>query len=81
MYVSSLDVRPEFDSEHRIVVLVNGSPVEGGPFEEADIEVQGLHRGTHELQALLRDAEGRTLARSGTVTIYLHQASALSPNR
>jgi len=43
------------------------------------IPLTGLHRGTHELQALIVDGNGQVLTRSPTVTFTLHQASRLNP--
>lgn len=76
-----LDVRPRLSEDQRILVLVDGSPYRQGPFTSTDITLSGLDRGAHELQALLRDDGGRVLARSATVTVYLHQASRLFRNR
>ncbi|MFB4203846.1 hypothetical protein KBTX_01388 [wastewater metagenome] len=76
-----LDVRPRLSEDQRILILVDGSPYRQGPFTVTDITLSGLDRGAHELQALLRDDSGRVLARSATVTVYLHQASRLFRNR
>lgn len=76
-----LNVRPRFSEDHRILILVDGSPYREGPFTSTDVTLSGIDRGAHELQALLRDDSGRVLARSSTVTVYVHQASRLFRNR
>ncbi|HXZ91730.1 MAG TPA: hypothetical protein VEG36_02510 [Burkholderiales bacterium] len=45
------------------------------------IELIGIDRGTHTLQALLLDAKGEQLAASEPVTFYMWQASRLFPSR
>jgi len=45
------------------------------------IELNGIERGTHTLQALLLDAKGEQLAASEPVTFYMWQASRLFPSR
>lgn len=41
----------------------------------------GIHRGTHRLQALITDRDGRTLAATDARRFYMWQASRLFPNR
>ncbi|WP_018717440.1 DUF4124 domain-containing protein [Arhodomonas aquaeolei] len=76
-----LDVRPRLADDQHVLVLVDGSPSKQGPFTASDITLTDLDRGAHELQVLLRNDDGRVLARSSTVTVYLHQASRLFRNR
>lgn len=45
------------------------------------ITLEGIDRGSHNLQAVLLDAEGKQLAASATVTFYMWHASRLYPNR
>lgn len=45
------------------------------------IELQGIDRGAHTLQAVLLDANGDRIAASQPVTFYMWQASRLFPGR
>lgn len=45
------------------------------------IELDGIDRGSHSLQAVLLDAHGKQVAVSAPVTFYMWHASRLFPNR
>ncbi|HKI63140.1 MAG TPA: hypothetical protein VKA16_00795 [Burkholderiales bacterium] len=45
------------------------------------IKLEGIDRGSHVLQAVLADAEGKRLAASTPVTFHMWQASRLFPSR
>ncbi|MGH8746386.1 MAG: hypothetical protein ACREUK_07840 [Burkholderiales bacterium] len=45
------------------------------------IELKGIYRGNHSLQAILLSADGRRVAVSAPVTFYMWHASRLFPNR
>jgi hypothetical protein len=45
------------------------------------IELEGIDRGSHSLQAVLLDASGRQIAASQPVSFYMWHASRLFPNR
>ncbi|HUJ87002.1 MAG TPA: hypothetical protein VLX30_09150 [Burkholderiales bacterium] len=45
------------------------------------IELQGIDRGTHTLQAVLLDPKGERIAASAPITFYLWRASRLLPDR
>lgn len=45
------------------------------------IRLEGIDRGSHDLQAVLLDADGRRVATSASVTFYMWHASRLFPNR
>lgn len=42
--------------------------------------LQNLDRGTHQLSAVIKNKQGRTLKQSDTITFHLHRHSILHPN-
>ncbi len=77
----SVGVEPEPGPDQRVELLVDGEPAPGGPFSGGQIELTGIDRGAHELQAVLKGGDGQELDRSEPVTFYMHQASRLLPGR
>jgi hypothetical protein len=73
-------VEAALGDRRRIRLLLDGSPV--GPDTDAStIDLEGIDRGAHTLQALLVDEKGEVLARSEAVTFYMWRASAQFPTR
>lgn len=64
----------------RIQLLLDGSALPRS-YRGNVIELKGIERGTHSLQAVLLDAKGEQLAASQPVTFYMWQASRLFPGR
>lgn len=63
---------------YRIRLLLDGEPaVPDG--SGTRFQLSGIDRGTHELQALIVDEDGRVLTRSEPVTFSVWQASRLNP--
>ena len=58
----------------RVQLLLDGSALPRSYRGEV-IELKGIERGTHSLQAVLLGAEGERLAASQPVTFYMWQAS------
>lgn len=54
---------------HRLVILDNGTPLDKSVLDFPD-------PGTHQLQAIIEDANGRPLIRSAPVTFYVHRTKA-----
>ncbi|WP_435104322.1 DUF4124 domain-containing protein [Arhodomonas sp. AD133] len=77
----SVGVEPELGPGQSVELLMDGERAPGGPFAGGQIELTGIDRGAHELQAVLRSADGEALDRSEPVTFYMHQASRLHPGR
>lgn len=65
---------------HRLVILLDGTPV-SGPGTETQATLSNVDRGTHTLMAEVRDALGRGVMQSATVTFHLKQHSSLPPAR
>lgn len=45
------------------------------------VSLSNVERGSHQIQLQLLDKDGKVLASSSSITVYLHRASALSPAR
>jgi hypothetical protein len=64
----------------RVQLMLDGSALPR-TYRGNVIELKGIDRGTHTLQAVLLDAKGERLAASEPVTFYMWQASRLFPGR
>jgi hypothetical protein len=62
------------DSGHRLVIYLDGKPVEGG-------SITGLHRGTYRVHAAIVAADGVQLIESEPVSFHLRQHSIQNPQR
>lgn len=74
-----LSVTPSLRPGDKIEVMLDGRSVGGG--RSTAIALTEMNRGTHTVQALIKDASGKVLARSNAVSFTLHKGSRLSPQR
>jgi hypothetical protein len=65
---------------HRFRVLLDGVQAPG-EWRSAHFSLHGIERGTHTVQVIVTDADGRRLAESAPVEFHLWQASRLFPHR
>ena len=74
----TLTVKPKLDvaAGHRISVVLDNKR-EYGPTKDPHFTLKGVVRGTHTLQALIKDPDGQVLAKTDPVTIYVKQHSRL----
>ncbi len=63
---------------YRIRLLLDGEPA-APDNSRTRFQLSGVDRGSHELQALIVDDDGRVLTRSAPVTFYMWQASRRNP--
>jgi len=72
----SLRIRPELNlaEGHNIWMLMNGKPVMKN-LQSPSFKIEGLERGANELQAQIRDKNGKVVVRTRTTVIFVHQAS------
>jgi len=78
-----LSVRVAFsggEAEGGVQLVLDGATLPQ-TYRKDVIELNGIERGEHTLQALLLDAKGGQLAASEPVTFYMWHASRLSPTR
>jgi len=74
-----VSLAPSLRSGDKIEVLLDGRSVGGG--RSTAIALTAMDRGTHSVQAVIKDASGKVLARSNTVSFTLQKGSLLSPQR
>ena len=68
-----VEVSPSLNPEDKIQVLLDGSPV-GAPQTSTSLNLQGVDRGTHQVQAQVIGSDGKMIMTSAPVTFYLHHA-------
>ncbi len=63
----------------RIFLMLDGQPLNGGMATGSQFTLTSLDRGTHTLQAVVRDSEGGLMCQTPGVTYNVHQPSILNP--
>lgn len=76
----SLRSRPRIRSGHTIYLIMDGQEVQQLPRGRMQVRLSDVFRGTHTLQAEVRDAGGSTIARSDSVQFTVQQTSLQNPN-
>ena len=76
----SILLDPSLQPGHRVSLIVDGRPL-SATFDGLAIELSGVQRGSHELQAVVADASGKRLIQSSPVQFTMRQASRLEPLR
>lgn len=71
-----LALTPTLQPDHRVRLSVDGQAVSGN-FDGLAIELSGVDRGVHRLQATVVDAAGRQLIQSQAVEFTMRQASRI----
>jgi hypothetical protein len=69
-----LDPPLKYEKKHTIWLLLDGQPLEKN-YVNLSIPTGRLDRGTHKLQAEVRDSEGKTLINSNTIIVYIHYST------
>ena len=76
----TLGVKPALNSqEGDRITLVMDNAREYGPTADLHFSLNGVNRGTHTLQAMIKNAQGKVISKTATVTIFVKQASRLHP--
>jgi len=75
-------MHPTLDSKagHRLRVTLDEALLPGA-WTTTRFTLQQVERGTHRLQVIVVDGDGRTLGQSATIEFYMWQASRLFPQR
>jgi hypothetical protein len=78
----TVSLRPPLRSRagHNLVILMDGQAVARSQGEIL-FHLNDVFRGTHVLEAMIADNDGKELQRSAPITIHVHQASIQAPNR
>jgi hypothetical protein len=73
-------LNPKLVPGDKLVILVDGKEKQTS-ISDTHFEISDLERGTHTVQAQVRDSGGKIVKTSNTVTIYMHKASVNQPSR
>ena len=74
----ALDLEPPLSPGHRVVVRVDGQPA-GGAEGSLGVTLVNLSRGTHQLDAVVVNASGETVASAGPVTFHVLRVHLPAP--
>jgi hypothetical protein len=77
----SVSVRtdPAVHAGDQIYILMDGTALNGGNPTGAQFSVSPVDRGSHTLQAVVRDASGNLMCQTPGITVDVHQNSILNP--
>ncbi|GMG86240.1 DUF4124 domain-containing protein [Biformimicrobium ophioploci] len=64
---------------HSVIALIDGRPSPAVPDSTA-VNISAIERGTHTLQAVLLDADGRELGRSQVITVFVKRPGLQVPD-
>ena len=68
----AIKLEPGLQRGHRVALYIDGKAVEDG-FDGLAIELSGVERGTHSIQAAVSDEKGKQLIKSASVSFTLRQ--------
>ncbi|MDX2316558.1 MAG: DUF4124 domain-containing protein [Gammaproteobacteria bacterium] len=72
-------LKPSLQSGDKIDLQLDGRSVGGG--RSTAITLAEVDRGTHSLQAMVKNSDGKVVARSNSVTFTIQRGSQMSPQR
>ena len=70
---------PGVRSGDEVVLLLDGSRVANFPPSGGTTTINGIDRGSHSLQAIVRDGNGQVVCQSANITFTVLQPSVLNP--
>jgi hypothetical protein len=76
----SVQTDPALKPGDQIFVSLDGQPINEGKPTGAQFTLSPVDRGTHTLQAQVRDVDETILCQTPAVTFSIHQPSLLNPN-
>jgi len=74
----NVDLKPALAKKDKLIVTVDGNK-KGETTSGNSIELTGIDRGTHSIQAKIIDANGKVVKTSQSITVYLHKTSVNQP--
>jgi Domain of unknown function (DUF4124) len=74
----SVRTDPGLRRGHQIFILMDGTAVNGGNPTGSQFSISPVDRGTHTLQAVVRDGSGNLMCQTPGVTVDVHQNSILN---
>lgn len=75
----NLRVDPALQSDHQIVLTIDGRPMEGFSRNTQQFDLKNIPRGTHVAVAQIMDGRGTKLQETAPVTFYVRQESVAQP--
>lgn len=75
-----IKIDPPLQEGDKILLLLDNKPY-GAPAASTRFELADVERGTHQLSAVLLDANQRVIKESNSVIIYVHRVTLNSPTR
>jgi len=78
---AGVKLQPTARPGDQLVVMLDGQRVPGVPPEGGAFTISPIDRGTHSLQAMVQDPQGKPVCQSQPVTFHVHQPSLLSPTQ
>jgi hypothetical protein len=75
----SVRTNPGLRPGDQVFIMMDGGLLNGGAATGPQFTLTPVERGTHSLQAIIRDASGTLVCQTPGVTINVHQASAANP--
>jgi Domain of unknown function (DUF4124) len=70
---------PPLHAGDQIFITYDGQPLNGNSATGGSFTISPVDRGTHTVQAVVRDSEGTVVCQAPGVTFNVHQPSILSP--
>ena len=74
-----LAIEPSLHDGHVVEIMIDGKAIGSGRATSAS--VSNLDRGTHNISAVIKDADGKIVSSASTVTFSLQRTSKLQPAR
>ncbi len=75
----SVRTDPALHSGDQIYILMDGAAINGGNPTGSQFSISPVDRGSHTLQAVVRDASGNLMCQTPGVTVQIHMNSILNP--
>lgn len=75
--VIQVGIEPALQPGHLVEILMNGRSL-GRPAAATSMRIENLERGTHRIEAIIINAEGRRIAASQSVEFFVKRASRLN---
>lgn len=76
---AGVSLQPQLRPGDQLIVTLDGQRVPGVPAEGGQFTISPVDRGTHSLQLVVQDGEGKPVCQSASVTFHVHQPSVLNP--
>jgi Domain of unknown function (DUF4124) len=76
----SVRTDPGVQPGDQVFILLDGAALNGGNPTGSQFTISPVDRGTHTLQAVVRDASGNLMCQTPGITVDVHQNSILNPN-